>query len=73
MKMESKPDNKVVESFKVELTGFDLAFETEDPAAYIEAQMIEQLEDPVRVLRWAVVECDGSNFCCEGAYLKQRK
>jgi hypothetical protein len=71
MKMESEPENKVVESFQLEMTGFDLAFETEDPVAYIEAQMLEQLEDPLRVLRWAVVECDGSKFRCEGAYLKR--
>lgn len=63
-----------VESFTVRLEGWQAVLKTEAPVQTAERMILEQLESPRRLLRWAVVRIaedePGQPFWCEGAYLK---
>ena len=64
-----------VESFTVSLENFDAVLQADSPTRYVEAQILNRLANPVRLLRWAIVRVtpadDNRQFHCEGAYLKQ--
>jgi len=66
--------SQTVESFSLRLERFDEALQAKQPIEQIESQVLEKLDSPVRLLRWAIVkvERDEANapFWCEGAYLK---
>ncbi len=69
------PTNRqTVESFSLCLEDFNQALQAEQSISHIEKRLLESLEAPVRLLRWAIVKVEtgtnGSRFWCEGAYLK---
>ena len=74
--MPSK-NKQTVESFALRLEGWDELIKQAQPVERLEAELLSRLENPVRVLRWAVVkvECDTpeSRFRCEGAYLAAKR
>jgi hypothetical protein len=37
----------------------------------LETRLLEELDTPIRLLRWAIVRVEGKHYWCEGAYLKQ--
>jgi hypothetical protein len=59
-----------VESFSRWLEGFGDVLAAENPVAAIEAQLLDRLDSPVRLLRWAIVQVEKDRFLCEGAYLR---
>lgn len=63
-----------VESFNVRLEGWQSTLKTKAPVETVERLILEQLENPRRLLRWAIVRIaeqePGQPFWCEGAYLK---
>lgn len=66
---------QTVNSFSLCLEGFERALRAEQPIQHIENQLLAQLEQPVRLLRWAIVKVEtqpqaGQIYWCEGAYLK---
>jgi hypothetical protein len=67
-------ENHCVESFSIELTGFPQFLNSKNPPSDLETALLSRLENPVRLLRWAVVKIEADDptgrFCCEGAYLK---
>lgn len=68
--MSTASQTQSVESFSLWLSGFDALLESNAPVQAIEALLLSQLEAPVRLLRWAIVQMDGTCICCEGAYLR---
>jgi len=73
--MPSK-NKQTVESFTLSLEGWNELLKVGKPVETIEAELLSRLENPVRLLRWAVVKVEkdtpNSNFWCEGAYLVKR-
>ncbi len=65
---------QTVESFSLPLRNFEQVLQAEQPIVWIEKQLLEKLDAPVRLLRWAIVKIEpdatGSICWCEGAYLK---
>jgi hypothetical protein len=65
---------QTVESFSLCLERYNELLHTDEPVRFVEDRLLEQLEAPVRLLRWAIVKVEGagehSKFWCEGAYLK---
>ncbi len=63
-----------VESFHVQLEGWERILKTEAPVQTVEQLILEKLENPRRLLRWAIVRIaekePNQPFWCEGAYLK---
>jgi hypothetical protein len=63
-----------VESFQIRLEGWPQLLQEDEPLAALEERLMQQLEAPTRLLRWAVVRVDLADpaqpFWCEGAYLK---
>ena len=64
-----------VERFTIRLKDWPSVLRAEGPARAIETRLLAELENPVRLLRWAVVKVELNDpetpFWCEGAYLKQ--
>lgn len=44
-------------------------FSAETPAQVLEQQILKQLNQPLKLLRWAIVDIEGPQLTCEGAYL----
>lgn len=65
---------QTVESFNIRLEGFAQVLQAEQPIRWVEALLLENLEQPIRLLRWAIVRVEpsstGQMYWCEGAYLK---
>ena len=79
--VQAKTQSKAqtVNSFSLRLEGFQQVLRAEQPIEQIETLILAQLENPVRLLRWALVKIEtateaqqdvGQGFWCEGAYLK---
>jgi hypothetical protein len=68
---------QTVESFQLCLDDLGEVLHAESPAKWLEAQLLSRLTNPVRLLRWAIVNVEespeGRRFWCEGAYLKRSK
>ncbi len=66
--------SSTVESFQIRLEGWPQLLQEDEPLAALEERLMQQLEAPTRLLRWAVVRVDLADpaqpFWCEGAYLK---
>jgi len=78
---QTTPQHKsqTVNSFSLRLEGFEVVLRADQPIEMIETMILAQLENPVRLLRWAIVRAEkkaeaqretGLFFWCEGAYLK---
>jgi hypothetical protein len=63
--------HQTVESFSLCLASYSEMLQAAEPVRHIEAQLLQQLDKPVRLLRWAIVRTDGTAYWCEGAYLKE--
>lgn len=65
---------ETVESFAFRLPSYRDALDNESPIHWIEARLLYLLEDPVLLLRWAIVKVEEAPserfFWCEGAYLR---
>jgi hypothetical protein len=61
---------QAVESFSVRLDDYTDLINVEEPVQAIEERLLQRLESPVRLLRWAIVRVEASACWCEGAYLK---
>lgn len=63
-----------VESFQIRMEGWGELLQAQEPLRVLEARLMQQLEAPIRLLRWAVVRVNlaepGQPFWCEGAYLR---
>ncbi len=64
-----------VESFRIVLGDFAGLPQEADPVQAVESALLAQLESPVRLLRWAIVQVDPDrrHYRCEGAYLKSSR
>ncbi len=74
LKTSSTQELASVESFQIRLEGWAHLLQAQEPLAVLEERLMQHLEAPTRLLRWAVVRVDLADpaqpFWCEGAYLK---
>jgi hypothetical protein len=83
---DATPKNMpTVESFSLELQGLEQVLQASSPSRWLEAQLLARLSQPIRLLRWAIVQTDKpdspinrkrrearlTRFRCEGAYLRR--
>jgi hypothetical protein len=65
---------QTVESFHICLEHFDQVLQAKHPISHIEGHLLAQLDQPLRLLRWAIVKVENTDtnpqYWCEGAYLK---
>jgi hypothetical protein len=62
--------HQTVESFHLQLEMYLRLLQAADPISTMEEALLLQLDRPIRLLRWAIVQVDGTTCWCEGAYLK---
>ena len=69
--MSEACEDFVVETFSIWLTGFDGFLASKNSVADVETQLMQQLDVPIRLLRWAIVRVQNNHLLCEGAFLKR--
>lgn len=74
LKASTTQELATIESFQIRLEGWAQLLQAHEPLAVLEERLMQHLEAPTRLLRWAVVRVDLADpvqpFWCEGAYLK---